>query len=184
MSAYDNPRRLTLTFDFPRPGDRLLRSILRPVLEQLAASPDRLDTSLEGHGPHVFNRDYEDEVQLRVAHAFLDASVLAPNDRPQLVQRYDQRYDVFEAEGVRYAGELFRQLGGFPVNTLMRLAVRDDGALVLQAIPESVWRVPLEELDQVAYRADRADVADTEAALERISDTLKTTLGGVPHVQV
>lgn len=151
MSAYDNPRRLTLTFDFPRPGDALLRSILRPVFQRLADNPDQLDISLEGFGPHVFNRGEEHEVRIRVAHAFLDLSVLEPRDRAQLRVRYDQGDDVLTAEDVRYAGELFRGLGLLPLNTFVKLRAREDGVLTVQAIPEEEWRVP---------RQDVADVVD------------------------
>lgn len=149
MSQYDNPRRLTVVFDFVRPGDTALRTILRDLLPELAGSPDQLDTALNVY-PQTYNAGTNEEVELRVDHAFLS---MDPGERlpTQLVHRYSQANDVLEVEGVRYAGELFRGLGVLPLNTFVKLVAREDGVLTLQTIPEEEWRVP---------RQDVADLVD------------------------
>lgn len=49
-----------------------------------------------------------------------------------LEMSYDEASDILTIEGIRYAGELFRQFGKvMPLNTPLKLLSRDNGVLVV-----------------------------------------------------
>jgi len=51
-----------------------------------------------------------------------------------LAYSYDRVADVMTIEGVKYSGELLRQLGVIPVGSLIRVVGRQDGVLTLRVV--------------------------------------------------
>lgn len=129
MTTPLNPRRVTLTFDFQRPGDAPIRPFLAAALDSLL---ERLST--RDHGdlpPHLTLGLTQVEADVHIAHAFLDAPMTT--DPTQLRVLYRQDRDVLEVEGIAYHGTVFRGLGRLlPEGTPFRLVKREDGVLTIE----------------------------------------------------
>lgn len=55
----------------------------------------------------------------------------------ELNLNYDQANDVLTIEGIRYSGNLFRELGFAPIDTCLKIVSRHDGVVTVTKIVES-----------------------------------------------
>ena len=101
----------------------------------------------------------------------------------KLKYRYNVAEDMMTIEGIRYAGDFFRQFGHrMPLNAPMKIVSRDDKTITLVQIEpgDEDWKgeSPIPPGHRAFFIPENAPVEQAAAALRALADAME---GGLPE---